>query len=64
MYKFTVTTLFTGFAGFQFQGVSGGSRIVTVESTSLNGLTSVNTTQITTVRGNDAILITDIIRKL
>ena len=67
MYKsvlFTVTTLCTGFAGFQFQGLLGGGHTVTVESTTLNGLTSVNTTGTTTVRGNDAIVIRDIIRKL
>ena len=58
--QFTVTTSCTGFMGFQFQGVSGGRHTVTVESTSLNRLTSLNTTGITTVRGNDAILIMDI----
>ena len=58
--QFTVTTLCTGFAGFQFQGVSGGMHTVTVESTSLNRLTSLNTTRATTVRRSDAILITDI----
>ena len=62
--QFTVATLCTGFAGFQFQGVSGGMHTVTVESTSLNRLTLLNTTGATTVRGSDAILITDIIRML
>ena len=62
--QFTATTLCTGFAGFQFQGVSGGSHTVTVETTSLNRLTSLNTTGTITVRGSDAILITDIMRML
>ena len=62
--QFTVIILCTGFAGFQFQGVSGGMHTVTIECTSLNRLTSLNTTGTTTVRGSDAILITDITRML
>ena len=53
-----------GFSGFQFYGVSGGSHNVTMESTSINGLTMVTTSGTTTVRGSDALLITDIISKL
>ena len=62
--QFTLTTLRIGFSDFQFQGISGGSHTVTVESTSLNGLTMVTTNGTTTVRGSDAILITDIKSKL
>ena len=64
MYNFTLTTLCAGFSGFQFKGVSGGRHNVTVESTSVNGLTMVTTSGTTTVRGSDALLITDIIGKL
>ena len=53
-----------GLPGFQFQGVSGGSHTVTVESTSTNRLTRVITTGTIAVRGRDAIQITDIDRQL
>ena len=56
----TITTSIAGSPGFQFQGVSGGNHTVTVEATSLNGLTMVNVTGEIAVRGSDAILITDI----
>ena len=56
--------LYTGFSGFQFQGVPGGDHTVTVESKSINGLTTVVTTGTIGVRGDNAILITDVDGKL
>ena len=59
MYNY-LTISFTGIPGFQFKGVSGGTHTVTVEAISLNGLTMVNVSGTISVRGSDAILITDI----
>ena len=49
--------LWTGFSGFQFQGVPGGDHTVTVESRNMNNLTTVVTTGTIGVRGDNAILI-------
>jgi len=56
--------LCVGFSGYQFQGVSGGSHTVTIESRSTSNLTTVITTATIDVRGSDAIVITDIDCKL
>ena len=56
--------LYTGFSSFQFQGVPGGDHTVTVESKSINGLAIAITTGTIGVRGDNAILITDVDGKL
>ena len=61
---YNLTILYAGFSGFRFNGVSGGEHTVTVESRSTNGLTTATSTGTITVRGEDAILITDIESKL
>ena len=56
--------LYTGFSGFQFQGVPGDNHTVTVESKSMNGLTTVVTTGTISIRSDNAILITNVDGKL
>ena len=52
--------LYTGFSGFQFQGVPGGNHTITVESKSMNGLATAITTGAIGIRDDNAILITGI----
>ena len=65
MYKCTIaiTISIIGIPGFQFQGVSGGNHTVTVEATSLNGLTMLNVSGTISVRGSDAISVTSLSSK-
>ena len=62
--QFDCNNLGTGFSGYQFPNVSEGNHTVTVESISTNGLTTASTSRTITVRGKNAIVITDICREL